>query len=122
MANNQALTAQVGDIWYRYTNVTYASALDEYENIIPGSGRVAVNLAEFVVLRVTPKGVWVTPPYYGDPRFIRLSARKRYACPTKEEALTSFLARKERQLSILEAQARNVRKAIAEGEALKKRG
>ncbi|UPT95468.1 hypothetical protein J4G48_0040655 [Bradyrhizobium barranii subsp. apii] len=45
--------------------------------------------------RVTPKGAWVCG------RFVLLSATKRWACPTEEEALESFMARKRKQIRIL---------------------
>lgn len=107
---------QVGDTWYRYDDIRYAAPLDEYENPM-GPGRVAVELRSYQVQRVTPKGVWLSR-YYGSPRFVRLSARKRFAYPTPEEALASFMARKLRQLSILHAQAENVEQALAAGKAL----
>lgn len=107
---------QVGDTWYRYDDIRYAAPLDEYENP-RGPGRVAVELRSYQVQRVTPKGVWLSR-YYGDPRFVRLSARKRFAYPTPEEALESFMARKKRQLSILHAQAAKVERALAAGKAL----
>ncbi len=50
------------------------------------------------VSRRTPKGAWL-----GD-RFVLLTARKRWACNTEQEALESFVARKTRQIKILSAQ------------------
>lgn len=110
------LGPQVGDTWYRYDDIRYAAPLDEYENPV-GPGRVEVELRSYQVQRVTPKGVWLSR-YFGDPRFVRLSARKRFAYPTPEEALESFVARKTRQLSILQAQAEKVERALAAGRAL----
>lgn len=107
---------QVGDTWYRYDDIRYAAPLDEYENP-RGPGRVAVELRSYQIQRVTPKGVWLSR-YFGAPRFVRLSARKRFAYPTPEEALESFMARKTRQLSILRAQAEKVERALAAGKAL----
>jgi hypothetical protein len=43
----------------------------------------------------TPKGAWVCG------RFVLLSATKRWACETEEEALASFIARKRKQIRIL---------------------
>jgi len=40
------------------------------------------------------------------------TARKRYAYPTKKEAMTSFEARKIRHLSILKAQAYNIERVL----------
>ena len=53
----------------------------------------------------TPKGAWV------GGRFILLTATKRWACETEEEALASFIARKRKQIRIL---SHNLKKAEAE--------
>lgn len=95
--------------WYRYEDRRYASAYGD------GPGEVRVVLQEFRVRKVTPKGVRLD-----NDRFVATAARKRFACPTKAEAMESFLARKKRQRAILSAQLRNVEKALklAEAEAL----
>jgi hypothetical protein len=41
-----------------------------------------------------------------------MEARRKYACLTEEDALTSFIARKERHIDILEAQAESAKKAL----------
>lgn len=103
--------------WYRYEDVQYAAPLDEYERPI-GSGTLKVEKRVFEVVKTTPKGVWLRP-WFGDfssiiePRFVRLSARKRYACPTEAEALESFIARKEAQARIYESRANRARRAVA---------
>jgi hypothetical protein len=54
--------------------------------------------------------------HFGDDlKFVLLTAKKQYACATKEEALTSFLARKERQIKILEANLERAKRALALG-------
>jgi hypothetical protein len=105
---------KVGDIWYRYEEVTYHPGVDEYDEPLRGPGRVEVNCYEWRVTKVTPKGVRVGWGMAGlMDRFILLDARKRWAYPTKELALESFIARKERQLRILRAQVETVEKALA---------
>ena len=52
----------------------------------------------FTIDRATPKGAWVCN------RFVLLTATKRWACPTEEEALESFMARKRKQIRILSIQ------------------
>lgn len=59
-----------------------------------------VTFDTFPVRRRTPKGVWITDHIYRD-RFVLLSGVKRYAYPTKEEALESFRRRKQRELLLL---------------------
>jgi hypothetical protein len=52
------------------------------------------------VSRRTPKGAWT----HG--HFVLLTARKKWACQTQEDAIASFIARKNRQIAILTAQLR----------------
>jgi hypothetical protein len=71
---------------------------------------------ELRVRKVTECGVWLDD--YGwrmgeGDRFVLRDARKRYACPTKEEAWVSFIARKRRHLRILQAQAKAVEYALS---------
>jgi hypothetical protein len=46
-------------------------------------------------------------------RFVLLSGKKRWAYPTKGEAITAFILRKRRQESILESRLKDVRAALA---------
>jgi hypothetical protein len=113
------------DVWYRYEEQRYAPSLDEYDRPM-GRGTIQLHLREYAVIKTTPKGVWLESQQYrftrgviSDRRFVLREARKRFACPTKEEALVSFLARKNRQLRILKSQIRDVEDAIllAKGES-----
>lgn len=84
---------------------------------VPIVARVrCVELQEYEILRTTPKGVWIrrgsSYGLHGDERFVLLGARKRFACPTKEEALESFIARKKAQKRIYEARARHAERAL----------
>ncbi len=102
--------------WYRYEEIYTAPPVDEWERSI-GEGGVIIHLHKFRVKHHTPKGVWLA--LYGDQeaqRFVLRDAHKRYACPTLEEALVSFLARKRRQLTIFEARAKGIRKTIEKAE------
>ena len=66
-----------------------------------------IYLHHFLVTKITPKGVRLE-----NGRFILLSAHKRFACPTVEEARLSFIARKKRQLEILNSQLRSTNSAL----------
>ena len=57
--------------------------------------------------RATPKGAWVCG------RFVLLSATKRWACPTEEEALESFMARKRKQIRILSTRLQQAKAELA---------
>ncbi len=70
-----------------------------------------VLLSHYRITKRTPKGVWINL-HYGKDGFILNNATKRYACPTKEEAKTSFFARKARQLRILRTQIESVEGAV----------
>jgi hypothetical protein len=112
----------VGDTFYRYEERYWAPPVDEFGNVC-GSVSSTIVLVEFEVLKVTAKGVWIVRApvrtlfgiirFGADKRFVNLGARKRYALPTEAEALESFVARKERQASILESRAAQVRGLIA---------
>jgi hypothetical protein len=89
------------EILYRYDAVATAPLLDEFENQMGSSG-IALYLHRYQILKRTPKGVWIKTGWTDkDRKYVRLTARKRYASPTKEEAWESFIARKTRQASIL---------------------
>jgi len=96
-------------VWYRYEVRHYAPPLNEFDEIDFGAvGRRELVLVECPVLRVTKCGVRLT-----DGRFILKQSRKRYACPTKEEAMESFKRRKTVQISILKAQLRSAEEDLA---------
>ena len=113
------------EYFYRYEDVVYSLGVDEFDDPIPG-GWVRVELREYRVLRRTPKGVRIED--WGIPRvrrlsdgseklvygkFVLLDARKRFACPTKEEALDSFKARKKKQIRILKEQLKRAEDALS---------
>lgn len=92
--------------YFRYEDVRYAPMLDESECPRDG-GRLEVVLRTYRVRKVTLCGVQLDIG-----RFVLSSGRKRFAWPTQAEALVSFRARKQRQLSILRAQAARVEEAL----------
>lgn len=68
-----------------------------------------LRLVEFNLHKETPKGYWIG---YGhnepgqlrsDSRWVSKNGRKRYAYPTKEEAMNNFILRKQREIKILKA-------------------
>lgn len=66
-----------------------------------------VRLCKLIVIKETRKGVKLIGINHGrdNPRFVLRDAKKRWACPTIEEAVVSFVARKERQAGIYRARA-----------------
>jgi len=82
-----------------------------------------VHLIEFEMLWATPCGWWIrekqqcfdggfVPAY--KKRWVSNYAKKRYAYPTKDEALESFVARKRRQVKILRFQLAVAESALAQ--------
>lgn len=67
---------------------------------------VYLQIQPFPVLKTTPAGVVIGS---SKPRFVNDSWNKRYAVETPAAALASFVARKERQIQILEAQLARAR-------------
>lgn len=106
----------MGEIWYRYEDRLYSAGVDEFDNPL-GPAQLRVVLNQFFVDRHTPKGVWLTMGL-GDKRFVLHSARKKFAHPTKEDALRGFIARKERQASIYGARVDRAKRAIRQAEWL----
>ena len=100
--------------WYRYELQLSAGSCAEDGN--PGPAHFRVALITFKVVRETPKGVWLKPEdcwVMVEPRFVLKAARKRYACPSEEEAFESYKARKLKRIKILEQLADRERRAIA---------
>lgn len=100
-------------VWYRMEDYLesrgYTDVCGEY---VSTGSTVRVRVCELPLLKRTPKGVKVRDTV-GRHRFIADNWHKRYACATKEEALTSFIARKTRQRGIHMRRAENAAKAIA---------
>lgn len=94
-------------IYYRYEDVQYAPPYDEFDNP-RGKGRLAVELREFAVAKVTKCGVRLDTG-----RFVNANYTKQYARPTKELALTAFIARKTRQLQIHQSRVYRAHYAIS---------
>lgn len=103
------------ECWYRYYEVHYSGGCDEWGDVIPGTGRIAVELMEIPVIKKTPCGAWVGWDEH-DKKFVNLNWNKRYALPTLEEAKASYRARKRREISLMEARANGARLALAAAE------
>ena len=105
----------IDDVMYRYEDVAYAAPFDE-TGTLPGT--VKVELRTYKVVKRTPKGAWVVPIYAGhwhaddDRRFVLAKSRKRFACPTIEEARASFVARKRAQIRIYKARIERAESAL----------
>ncbi len=103
--------------WYRYRECSMISSSYDMngEWVRDHHLGTRVELDTYRVIRATPKGVWLDSRM--GERFVLRGSRKQYACPTKEAALASFMARKRRQIRILEGQLQRAREALAAGNA-----
>lgn len=107
-----------GEALYRFEEAIYSPGVDDFDDPLPGY-TMEVHLHKFPIERRTPKGVWIRG--WGGMRFVLLSARKRYACPTIEEALESFQARKNRQIKILKGQLQRAELALSLSDSWKEK-
>ena len=65
---------------------------------------------EYQLVKETPKGYWITHRSWRlqmiSPKWISKTSRKRFAYPTKQEALTNYIKRTERKPGIFESVSR----------------
>lgn len=87
------------EYWWR-CEVRHYSIADEWGDHAYTSREV--KFAPYLVIRHTPKGVWVKE-FLGGERFILGTAKLQHAVPTKELAITDMIARKERHIDGCEA-------------------
>jgi len=78
---------------------------------------IEIRLRTFKITKHTSKGVWIAPGdmvYNSHTRWVSNSAKKRFAYPTKAEALESLHYRKYRQVEIVSWQLRCAEVALAQ--------
>ncbi|GAF74252.1 unnamed protein product [marine sediment metagenome] len=99
-----------------------------YEDVNYFEGLVRIHKRVLHLVRETPKGYWISAnPNYKEntysklyryrKRWISKTSRKRYAYPTQEEAMVSFVARKRRQVGIYQERLEQAEKAWRQGRA-----
>ncbi len=92
-----------------------------YKDTLTTAG-VRVYCNEKVLLRETPCGYWIS---YSGTEFLKNWVSKkglrRKWCQTKEEALKNFIARKKRQIDILESRLDQAREALSIAGAIARR-
>lgn len=110
------LPPQPWEYYYRYRDVLTQSG--SYGSTLYSSFKytqVTLSLEKFIVLRKTPKGVWIENhkyPSQPEQKFILTSMHRKWAYPTIHEAQIEFMSRKKRQFSIIENQLRQAQAAI----------
>jgi hypothetical protein len=111
---------------YRYESHNTSNGCDEFDNPYPGH-TVELYCRKYRIVKKTPKGHRIElgiPMDIGGAgmptKFILQNATKRFACPTKAEALDSFIARKKRYIRILGGHISDAEIAIRKAEVRKK--
>lgn len=102
------------DVLFRYEDVVYAAPFDE-TGALPGT--LKVELHEYQILRRTPKGAWLTFGF-DSKKFVRLTADRPWASPTKEDAFRCFKERKKIQIRILTVQLDRAKEALRKANEL----
>ncbi len=82
---------------YRYVAQANVNGIDELDQTDYYSMKLRCD--EYEIVKTTPKGCWIKV-FMGKPKFVLLTATKKFACPTKKEALQSLIARKKKEIQI----------------------
>jgi len=114
--------------FYRYEAVVYASMSNDdgdygYSKLF--RDRPKMVLHTYNLHKETLKGYWIG---YGHPnngyqshsKWVSKTAKKRYAYPTKEEAMINYIKRTERRIGILKAQLQNSEDGLLAAKAMEK--
>lgn len=93
---------------YRFDRQAYSS-MNEWEDV---SIRECVELTAYRIHKLTPCG-WTLDLWSGARRrFVSRDTTKRFALPTVDEAIESFVKRQERRIALMEGRAAESRRAI----------
>ena len=102
--------------FYRYED--FLTNWDYYHN----RAHVKIILVTLYLIKETPKGYWIsmdvnhkdTKNYisWSKKKWVSKTSQKRYAYPTKEEAKQGFIARKNRQVTILSRRLEQAKQAV----------
>jgi len=98
---------------YRYKDVTQGTTFT-FMNGIPF---VKIEEKKFKVVKETKCGYWIQLFKFDiddreNRKWVSKTAKKRFAYPTKNEAMVNFKARKKRQIQLLTNQLNNVKRAL----------
>lgn len=103
----------IGQFAYRFMDQSYSALVDPYESDDYYSYTV-VELKAYLIKHETPYGmvIWLNAGagfVKAETRFVNLDATKTFALPTIEDAIESYVARKDRQARLYEARATKAR-------------
>lgn len=106
-SQNVTTDKPVHEYWYRYRAFRESTGIFDNEWSESCGYHIRLSCFEYRVIKHTPKGVWLQQPYSPDKKFVLKNAKKRFAYPTKREALISYIARQKRRLLILKSQIKD---------------
>ena len=107
-------------VLYRYNRNTRSSGSNlDYEGEFVKNSYVSYNynidLDEYKIIKETEKGYWIELYSFSDAKkWVSKTAKKRYAYPTKEEALFNFKKRTESAVKILSARLNEAKAYLLE--------
>jgi len=110
--------------FYRYEAVQYAEMDYDGEYVSPSFPNPKIELRTYNLHKETPKGYWIGYGLYapnmlrGNSRWVSKTSLKRYAYPTKEEAMENYIKRTERRVKILKAQLLSAELALGKAKAM----
>jgi hypothetical protein len=98
--------------YYRYEIVEYAVTDIDGEYISSPYPNPKLEVKEYETIKETPKGYWISYHPYKDlsnwkyywKKWVSKTSKKKFAYPTKEDALVNFIKRTERRIEILDRQ------------------
>lgn len=93
--------------FYRYEAVQYASMGLDDEYVRSGFPNPRLELRTYNLFKETSKGYWIGYGTFHElcwKKWIPKVSRKRYAYPTKKEALTNYIMRTKKRIKILQYQ------------------
>ena len=96
--------------FYRY-NLRARATLDQFGDYSDYDLRLYCS--EYDILKETPKGYWIgykdVNPDFNGKRWVSKTAKKRYAYPSKKEALESYILRSKRRIEILKSKIKDTK-------------
>lgn len=107
--------------FYRYVAVEYAAKDIDGDYVRPLFANPKIELREYDLIEETLKGYWIgirNMKY----KWILKTSKKRWAYPTKDEALTNYLKRTESRIKILDRQLDFARAALSVANDIQKYG
>jgi len=93
------------DQFYRYEWTQYASLDFDGDYVNPIFPNPVITESTFYMVKETPKGWWISSRKYHNKtndRWISKTSKRRYAYPTKKEAMNNFILRTKRRIKILQ--------------------